>query len=69
MIRVIAQQQAAVLSLERRTDLYLSTLRSYIEAVGGEVEIIARFPHHVVRIDRFETFDLEYRSGDYIKTC
>ena len=56
-------KQAAVLSLEHRTDLYLSTLRSYIEAVGGELEIIARFPHHVVRIDRFETFDLECRSG------
>lgn len=36
--------QAAVSKLERRTDMYVSTLRSYIEAMGGELEIIARFP-------------------------
>ncbi len=36
--------QAAVSKLERRTDMYLSTLRGYIEAMGGELEIIARFP-------------------------
>ena len=37
-------KQAAVSKLERRTDMYLSTLRSYIEAMGGKLEIIARFP-------------------------
>lgn len=36
--------QAAVSKLERRTDMYVSTLRSYVEAMGGELEIIARFP-------------------------
>ena len=37
-------KQAAVSKLERRTDMYLSTLRGYIEAMGGTLEIIARFP-------------------------
>jgi DNA-binding XRE family transcriptional regulator len=36
--------QAAVSKLERRTDMYVSTLRDYIRAMGGELEIIARFP-------------------------
>ncbi len=41
--------------------MYLSTLRSYIEAMGGELEIVARFPDHVVRITQFELLDPEQR--------
>jgi transcriptional regulator with XRE-family HTH domain len=52
-------QQAAVSKLERRTDMYLSTLRSYIEAMGGKLEIIARFPNRAVRIKQFEALDPE----------
>jgi transcriptional regulator with XRE-family HTH domain len=48
-------KQAEVSKIERRTDLYVSTLRHYIEAVGGELEIIARFPDRPpVRISQFE---------------
>ncbi|MGH7083784.1 MAG: XRE family transcriptional regulator [Acetobacteraceae bacterium] len=36
--------QASIAKLERRTDMYLSTLRRFVEAMGGELEIIARFP-------------------------
>src|SRR5271155_2634405 len=52
-------KQAAVSKLERRTDMYLSTLRGYIEAMGGQLEIIARFPNRAVRIIQFETLDPE----------
>jgi transcriptional regulator with XRE-family HTH domain len=52
-------KQAAVSKLERRADMYLSTLRSYIEAMGGKLEIIARFPNHAVRIKQFEALDTE----------
>jgi DNA-binding XRE family transcriptional regulator len=54
-------KQAAVSKLERRTDMYLSTLRGYIEAMGGKLEIIARFPDHAVRITQFEALDPEHR--------
>jgi DNA-binding XRE family transcriptional regulator len=37
--------QEAISRLERRSDLLLSTLISYIKAMGGELNIIARFPH------------------------
>jgi hypothetical protein len=37
--------------------LLLNTLRRYIEAMGGELEIIAHFPEGNVRINQFE--DLE----------
>lgn len=51
---VLKIKQAAVSKLERRTDLYLSTLRRYIEAMGGTLEITARFPDGDVRIDQFD---------------
>jgi len=36
--------QAAIARLERRTDMYLSTLRRFVEAMGGELDLVARFP-------------------------
>ena len=45
--------QAAVSKMERRTDMYISTLRNYIRAMGGELEIIATFPQGQVKIDNF----------------
>jgi DNA-binding XRE family transcriptional regulator len=54
-------KQAAVSKLERRTDMYLSTLRGYIEAMGGKLEIIARFKDQAVRINQFEALDAKER--------
>ena len=36
--------QAAISRLERRPDMYLSTLRRFVQAMGGELEVRARFP-------------------------
>jgi transcriptional regulator with XRE-family HTH domain len=36
--------QDGVSRLERRSDLLLSTLRSYVEAMGGKLKISAEFP-------------------------
>ena len=46
-------QQPSVAKLERRTDMYISTLRAHIEAMGGELEVIARFPDGAVKIRAF----------------
>lgn len=55
LARKLRVKQAAVSKLERRTDMYVSTLRSYIEAMGGTLEIVARFPRSgTVRIKQFE---------------
>ena len=35
---------ASVARIEQRSDLLLSTLRDYVEAMGGELEIVARLP-------------------------
>lgn len=45
--------QAAVSKLEHRTDMYLSTLRRLIKAMGGDLEIRARFPDGEIRIKQF----------------
>ena len=36
--------QHAVSKLETRGDMYVSTLRGFVEAIGGELELVARFP-------------------------
>ncbi len=46
--------QSAVSKLERRADMYVSTLREFVRAMGGELEITARFPEGAVRINQFE---------------
>ena len=45
--------QAAVSKMENRTDMYISTLRDYIRAMGGDLEIVARFPDGAIRINNF----------------
>lgn len=58
-IRTVSQQeladrlavgQPAVAKLERRGDMYVSNLRRYVEALGGTLEIAARFPDGAVTI-------------------
>ena len=46
--------QSAISKLEHRTDMYVSTLRRCIAAMGGQLEIRAVFPEGTVRISQFE---------------
>ena len=45
--------QSSVSKLERRTDMYVSTLRDFIAAMGGKLEIRAIFPEGTVTISQF----------------
>jgi DNA-binding XRE family transcriptional regulator len=36
--------QEGVSRIEKRTDLYISTLRSYVEGVGGKLKLVVEFP-------------------------
>ena len=38
--------------------MYVSTLRRFIEAMGGQLEIIAHFPEGAVRITQFHELDI-----------
>lgn len=55
LAKVLGVNQAAVSKLERRTDMYVSTLHDFVKAMGGELKITARFPEGTVEINQFET--------------
>ncbi|MGH7461283.1 MAG: XRE family transcriptional regulator [Longimicrobiales bacterium] len=55
LAEALGMEQGNISKLERRTDMYVSTLRSFVEALGGSLEIIARFPDGEVRIGHFST--------------
>jgi transcriptional regulator with XRE-family HTH domain len=41
---LLCMSQGDVSRLERRTDVYVSTIRRYLEAAGGRLRILAEFP-------------------------
>jgi len=38
--------QVNISNLEKRSDMHISTLRKYVEALGCELEIKIKLPHH-----------------------
>ena len=54
LAKTLNVDQSAISKLERRTDMYVSTLERFIEAMGGRLEIRAVFPAGAVRITQFE---------------
>ena len=51
-------RQSNVSRIEKRTDMYISTLREVIKAMGGDLEIVARFPDGSVKISQFEEIEI-----------
>lgn len=54
---LLGASQPEVSKIESRTDMYVSTLRRYVQAMGGELDIVARFPDGAVRISQFQELD------------
>lgn len=54
LAKVLHVSQGAVSKVERRADMYVSTLRSYVRAIGGDLQIRAVFPEGEVLINQFE---------------
>ena len=50
LARKLAVGQPAGAKLERRGDMYVSNLRRYVEALGGTLEIAARFPDGTITL-------------------
>jgi transcriptional regulator with XRE-family HTH domain len=44
MAEVLGVGQDSVSRLEQRSDLLISTLRGYVEALGGRLSLVAEFP-------------------------
>lgn len=43
-------RQLAVARMEKRSDMYVSSLRAMIEAMGGELILVAKFPDKEVQL-------------------
>jgi hypothetical protein len=51
---VLQVNQAAISKLEHQSDMYVSTLRRFVAAMGGELRIVAHFPRGDVVVKQFE---------------
>ena len=55
--------QEGVSRIEKRTDLYLSTLRTYVEGVGGKLSLIVEFPDRApVVLAGFVEYEVETKA-------
>jgi len=55
LAKVLNVNQGAVSRMEKRTDMYVSTLRKFIQAMGGQLQVKAVFPEGEIEIDQFES--------------
>ena len=53
LAETLDMKQASVSKIEHQADIYVSTLRRFIEACGGKLNIIAEFPSGSITIDQF----------------
>ena len=58
LAKLLKVSQASVSKLENRSDLHVSSVAAYIEALGGQLELVARFPkkpsgEEIVRLKPF----------------
>jgi len=53
MTKILKVNQPTVSKLEQQVDMYVSSLRSYVEEVGGQLKIVAEFPEGEIAITNF----------------
>jgi transcriptional regulator with XRE-family HTH domain len=54
LAQLLHVEQAAISKLENREDMYVSSLREYIRALGGELQLVAKFPDAEIKVHSFE---------------
>ena len=64
LAETLHMSQANVSRIERRTDMYISTLRRYVEAMGGRLVITAQFADGAVQIAQFTEVAGEHPRPD-----
>ncbi len=69
MAELLKIRQESVSRLEKRSDLLLSTLRSYISAMGGQLKLIVEFPNRPpVLLDTLTPHDTNTRTRPTVKS-
>jgi DNA-binding XRE family transcriptional regulator len=62
MADLLDVKQGNVSKVEKRTDMLISTLREYVEAMGGTLELVARLPGRPpVRLEGFRDLNADYK--------
>ncbi len=51
----IGIKQPSLSKLEKQADMQISTLQKIVTALGGELEVLAKFPRGTVKIDQFDS--------------
>src|SRR5437870_12873721 len=52
--QTLGMKQPSLSKLENQADMQISTLRKIVHALGGKLEVLARFPKGTVKIDQFD---------------
>lgn len=66
LAKALNMKQPSVSKMEKRTDMYISSLRSAVFAMGGELEIIAKFPDGAIKINQFESLESKQFADDIV---
>jgi hypothetical protein len=53
MAKKLKTTQSSISRLEHQADMYLSTLREYVEASGGHLDLIVRYRNTEFRLSQF----------------
>jgi DNA-binding transcriptional regulator YiaG len=53
LAKIMSVEQATISKPERREDMYVSTLREYVKALGGELKLVASFPDADIQVHPF----------------
>ncbi|AXM98007.1 helix-turn-helix domain-containing protein [Pseudomonas plecoglossicida] len=62
MAGLLDMKQGNVSKVEKRTDMLISTLREYVEAMGGTLELVARLPgREPVKLEGFRDLHAEHK--------
>ena len=68
LARALDVSQANVSRTERKEDLFLSTIRRYVAALGGELEVRAVFPDQTVRLSFPHVDKGPRKQGDRLRS-
>jgi len=66
LARSLNMKQAAISKFEHQSDIYLSTLRRILFAMGADLKLVARFPDGEVLINQFDDIRREADLRDKI---
>ena len=64
LAHTLRMNQGSISKMEKKADMYISTLRSYVEAMGGKLTIMAEFDGVPVKIDLLEEIESEAKNHD-----